>query len=123
MAQPVRSILAVIAGYLAMAIVVVVLTVVTVAVLHLQSGHPTALYLALNVVYSLGAAVLGGWVAGRIARRSPVAHGVALGVLMLALSAYQLKHPAPGQPFAYLIVLLIACPLAAIAGAALNGRS
>jgi hypothetical protein len=119
MPQPVRSILAVIAGFLAMMAVVIVCTLLSVMIFHLKSGHPTPVYLALNVVYSLGAAVLGGWVAGRIARRSPIGHGIALGVVMLAFSIFQLLHPAPGQPFAYLVFLSIAPPLAAVAGAAL----
>jgi hypothetical protein len=123
MPQPIRSILAVIAGYVAMAVVVVILTLLCVAIFHLQSGHPTPVYLALNMAYSLAAAALGGWVAARIAGRSPVAHGVALAVLILALGALQFLHPAPGQSFAYLTFLTIAPPLAAVAGAAFYGRS
>jgi hypothetical protein len=123
MPQSIRSILAVIAGYLAMAIVVVILTMLCVAIFHLQSGHPTPVYLALNMAYSLAAAALGGWITARIAGRSPIAHGIALGAVILALSALQFLHPAPGQSFAYLIFLAIAPPLAAVAGAAFYGRS
>lgn len=123
MPQPIRSILAVIAGYLTMAAVVVVLTMLCVVIFHLQSGHPTPVYLALNMAYSVAAAALGGWVTALIAKRSPIAHGVALAVLILVLSALQLLHPAPGQSLIYLGFLTIAPPIGAVAGAAFYGRS
>ena len=102
--------------------VVLVLTILTVMLLHLKSGHPTPLYLGLNVVYSLGAAMLGGWVAARIGRIMPIAHVIALALLMLAFGVFLLRHPAPGQPYGYLVFLVVAPPLVAIAGAALASR-
>jgi hypothetical protein len=118
MPQGVRSVLAVIAGYLAMMIVVIVLTVIVVKAFHLQSGHPTPAYLTLNILYSLAAALLGGFVAAKIARRSPLAHGIALELIMLALSLVNFSTSAGGQPLGYRIFVVVALPLAAIAGAA-----
>lgn len=112
-----RSVLAVIAGFLAMAVLVMVLTLVSVSALHVKSGHPTPGYLTLNVIYSLAAALLGGWLAALVAGRSPVAHGIALAVVMLALSAVSYIHYSGTQPFAYQIFLIVAPPLAAVLGA------
>jgi hypothetical protein len=123
MPQPVRSVLAVLAGFLAMMIVVIVLTFACIAFFHLQSGHPTPLYLAINMVYSLVAALLGGWITGRLAGRAPVAHGVALAILMLAMGMMSLLHPAAGQSMLYLVFLATAPPLVAIAGSILSLRT
>ena len=109
MPKALRSVLAVLAGYFAMAVAVVVFTVACVKALHLQSGHPTPGYLVANLVYSLLAAVLGGWVAAKIAGYRPLQHGLALGLLMLI-------HPAPGQPLWYAWALTLGSPLMAVLG-------
>ena len=120
MPQGVRSVLAVIAGYFAMMIVVIVLTIVSMKAFHLQSGHPTPVYLTLNILYSIAAALLGGCVTAKIARRSPIVHGVALALIMLALSLVTFSTSAGGQPLGYRIFVVIALPLAAVAGSALT---
>jgi len=117
-----RSIFAVIAGFVTMGVFVIVLTLFCVAALHVQSGHPTPLYLMLNIAYSAVAAIAGGWVCARVAGYRPVAHGVALAVLMLLSSAAALRHPAPGQSLTYQITLAALMPLAAIAGSSLRRR-
>jgi hypothetical protein len=122
MPQPLRSLLAVLAGFLSMAAVVILLTTLSVKLFHLRSGHPTPPYLVANVLYSLGAAELGGFVTAKIAQRSPIAHGIALALLMLLLSIVSYKNHPPGQPLWYQIFLIIAPPLVAIAGAALTTR-
>jgi putative membrane protein (TIGR04086 family) len=125
MPRPLRSVLAVLAGLAVMFVIVIACTLLSVALMHLKTGHPTPGYLVINVVYSLAAAVAGGWVAARLAGYRPVAHGVALALLMLVLSALSLLHPAPSQPFFYQLFLTIVPPLAAIGGATLapdNGR-
>jgi len=117
MPRNLRSVLAVIAGFLAMAVIVMALTLLSVAVLQLKSGHPTPGYLALNVIYSLAAAVFGGWIAALVAGRTPVAHGIALAVVMLILSAVSYIHYTANQPVAYQLFLTVAPPLAAVFGA------
>ena len=122
MPKPLRSLFAVIAGFVVMATFVIVLTLIFVASLHVQSGHPTPLYLMLNIVYSAGAAIAGGWVAARVAGYRPIAHGVALALLMFLSSLAALRHPAPGQSIAYQVALAILMPLAAVAGSSLLRR-
>jgi len=105
-----------------MAVIVIVLTLLSVKLFHLQSGHPTPAYLVVNVVYSLAAALVAGIVAGKIADRSAVAHGIALAILMLIFGAISFSHHPLGQPLWYQVFLLLAPPLAAIAGSALVRR-
>ena len=122
MPKALRSVLAVLAGYLAMAAVIIALTVLCVRRMHLQPGHPTLSYLVLSVVFSCAAAVLGGVVTGKVAGPRPLEHGMALGALILALGMVFLIHPAPGQPLWHQWVLTLASPLLAVLGAALARR-
>ena len=122
MQQPIRSVLAIIGGFLAMTIIVILCTVLYLAVSHLKSGHPTPVYLAVNLVYSLSAACFGGWLTARIAKRAPLLHGVALAISILAFGLFNLRNPAPGQSYAYQIFLDCSAPLSALAGAALYKR-
>jgi uncharacterized membrane protein YfcA len=122
MPQSVRSILAVLAGFLSMMVVVVACTLASVALLHLKSGNPTPGYLVLNVVYSLAGAFLGGWVTARLAGVAPVGHGVALAVLIVLLSALSYVHYTGLQPLGYQIFVTVFPPFAAIAGAAIVRR-
>jgi hypothetical protein len=117
-----RSVLAVLAGLLAMAVIVMALTLLSVFALHLKSGRPTPGYLTLNVIYSLAAAVFGGWLTARLAGRSPIAHGIALAVVMLVLSAVSYLQSTGTQPIAYQVFLVLMPPVAAIAGAWLSRR-
>jgi hypothetical protein len=119
MPRPLRSFLAVIAGFAVMFVIVIVCTILCLGLMHLKSGHPTPGYLVINVVYSLSAAAVGGWVTGRVSGFRPIAHGVALALLMLVQSTLFLLHPAASQPFLYQVFLTVIPPLAAIAGSAL----
>jgi hypothetical protein len=119
MPRPLRSVLAVLAGFAVMFVLVIVCTLLSLALMHLKTGHPTPGYLVINVVYSLAAAVAGGWVAARVAGYRPLAHGVALALLMFVQGGLFLLHPAASQPFLYQVFLVIFPPLAAIGGSAL----
>ena len=118
-----RSILAIIAGFIAISFVVGVLTVLTMVSLHIQPAHPTLAYLAVNVLYSLLAAVAGGLITGLIAPHHPLQHGYVLAgiMLLMGLISYLRFHGA--QPAWYQILLVLAPPACAIAGAALCARS
>ena len=98
-----RSVLAVIVGFAAMAIAVIVATVVSMRLLYPRAEPgllpaPTAAWLAVNFAYSLGAAVLGGWLAAYLAPRAPFAHAVALAVVTVAMALPGiLGDGSPGQ--------------------------
>ncbi|HYO46050.1 MAG TPA: hypothetical protein VEY33_05120 [Gemmatimonadota bacterium] len=71
-----RSVLAVLGGFAAMAVVVIVATVLFAQLLYPDADParpptPTGAWLAVNFAYSLGAAVLGGWLAAYLAPRAP----------------------------------------------------
>lgn len=99
-----RSVLAVIVAFAAMAIAVIVATVVSVRLLYPEAGPgrlpaPTAGWLAVNFAYSLAAALMGGWLAAYLAPRAPFAHAVALAVVALAMAVPGiLGAGSPGQP-------------------------
>jgi hypothetical protein len=119
MPQPLRSTLAVLVGFVAMMFIVIVCTVACVKAFHLQSGHPTPLYLAINVAYSLAAAFLGGWICARMAGRSPVIHGAVLAAIMLVLGAFSYQGYKGSQPVWYQLFVILVPPLVAVAGAAM----
>ena len=107
-----RSILAVLAGYVAMTLA----TMIGIVILAWAFGHPlnstatqsapSTPYVLCNLVLSLAGAVLGGWTTARIASRSPVRHALALGAVVLVLGvAYAAKDWGGVQPGWYLVVL------------------
>jgi hypothetical protein len=63
-----------------------VIAVTAVLVLLMFGGDfaapPTPAYLMMNLAYTLGAATVGGWVAGTLAPVRPFLHGVALAALL-----------------------------------------
>jgi hypothetical protein len=114
-----RSVLAVIGGYLTMAVLVAVLTGIAIKMTGRDSSRPTPGYLAANVFYSLLAAFAGGFVAAKIAGRYPVQHGVALAVVMFAMAIVSYFQYRNTQPLWYQFLLTAMLPGCAIAGAAL----
>jgi hypothetical protein len=77
------------------------------AVYHRVRNTPAIL--ALKAVYNTAAAIVGGLVAARLARRAPMAHGLALAVIQTVAFGWALVTPAlrrstPDWMWAYLIV-------------------
>jgi hypothetical protein len=71
--------------------------------------------------------VLGGYVAGRLAPRQPLRHGLAMGVLLLLPLLLEIPrilraYDAVPQPMWPLLVTIALRPLGGIAGAYLTGR-
>jgi peptidoglycan/LPS O-acetylase OafA/YrhL len=119
---PLRSVLAVALGYLAMGLFTALMVLSTAALLD---GPPTAGYAISNLAISVFGAVLGGFVAGRLAPSRPLAHGIALGGLAFVIGAgYQVVRlvaklepaPAPEPPW-----YLLALPVIALAGCTIGG--
>ena len=111
---------AVLAGLAAGAGIVMVLTYAAALVFFGGdlSAPPTTPYLVGNITYSLGAAMLAGWLAGRLAPRRPLAHavGVALVMLTLSLGSGQESGAAPGVPAWYGPALALLMPFGALMG-------
>lgn len=112
------------AGFAAMALAVIVMTILFARLLYpdAEPGRPptpTVALLAVNLAYSFGAAVLGGWLAAYLAPRAPFAHAVALAVVAAAMALPGiLGGGSPGQPAWYPAVLAAL----AIGGILLGGR-
>jgi hypothetical protein len=73
----------------------------------------TPAFLATKVVYNTVAAIVGGWVAARLARRAPMAHGLVLAVIQTVAFGWALVTPAlrrstPDWMWACLIVVTFA---------------
>lgn len=117
-----RSILAVIAGFLTMNFIVILLTLLSIATLHLNSGHPTPGYLAFNVVYSFLAALGAGFVTAFAAGRQPLHHAAALAALLLAFGIFSYHHYRGQQPLWYQLMMIATPPLLVLAGAAIFAR-
>ena len=107
-----RSVAAVIAGYLSMAALVMVGIVAATAALvpgglatmrgGATAGALSTGYLAANLVVSLLGAILGGWVAARIGQRAPFAHALVLAALAGCFALVTaLRGAQPGQPAWY----------------------
>lgn len=115
----VRSIIAIVAGYASMAAVVIALTVLVKRKAPEWMGtvgKPNATYLYTNLVYSFGAAMIGGFVAALIAPRAPLAHACALAGIVFVLAVVSAVQMANKQPRGYQIALAVIGPLGTIFG-------
>lgn len=90
-----------------------------------RAGAATATtsWLAVNVMYSLAAAVLGGWLAARLAPRVPYAHAIALAALALAMALPAVfRGASAGQPAWYPGVMTALGVSGILAGGLLHRR-
>src|SRR5262245_3034518 len=119
-----RSILSILAGYgtLTLATMLGILGLAKAFGLPLDprttSETPSKAYMGWNLAVSFAAALLGGFVAARLALASPRPHALLLGALVLALGAAYAVHGRGGvRPAWYLVVL----PVVGAAGCAAGG--
>ena len=122
----VRSILAVIAGYLVM--------VAGVVVLHNSIGlllpgnyselgkAPSLAFMILTIVYRAFGEVVGGYVTGVIAKRAEVKHALALGAVAVALGIVSMIKFWGLQPVWYQVELILIVAPALWLGGWLRGR-
>lgn len=127
-----KSVGAVLAGFLAATVLVMAATLVATSLMLPPSGpgmmpEPTPTYLAVNLAYSVGAAVAGGWLAARLAGRAPLGHGMALGTILLVLGLVAAALPSDGtkgsQPGWYLYAVALLGWIGATAGGMLRARA
>lgn len=114
-------------GYASMAIVVIVLTALVARLFIPAGATPGSTYLAVNLGYSLAAAVLGGWVTARLAPGHLMAHGGALAGMILVLSLSMPSQATtaaggPSQPAWYFWGTLVIGVTGALIGAWLRTR-
>ncbi len=128
-----RSVLAVVAGLVLISLIVEPIEFLVVGLLNRGLTTDPDLYfqvrnqpavLAAKLVYNSAAAIVGGWVTAWVARRAPVAHGIALAVVQTAAFGWAVANPGlrqstPDWMWACLIVLTFA---GIIVGALLQSR-
>ncbi len=111
-----KSILGVIAGYIVMVILVIITSTAAAKILVPDNTTPTVAYLAVNLMFGLIAAVVGGHVTAAIAKQGNLKPVYALMVLIFILGVVSLGAMANNQPSWYPYVLLIIGPLGAYLG-------
>jgi hypothetical protein len=118
-----RSMVAVIVGFMVMFLVVIALTLVMVKTLGVPHGHPSAGYLSFNAGAAFVASLVGGYVTGTIAAERRVRHGYLLGIVMLLMAALSYVHYRGSQPAWYQAAMVVIPPLFAVMGAKIAERS
>jgi hypothetical protein len=113
----VRSVLAVVGGFAAMAVIVIAVTPLAMKAMRVEIARPTRSYMVVNLAYSFTAALAGGYLAALIAGRAPIGHGVALAVFMLVMSGVSAKQSWGQQPKWYVAVLSLGGPVFCMLGA------
>jgi hypothetical protein len=119
-----RSILSVVAGFVAMAALVMAATIVSARLMlgvrgreQMMKAKPTPAYLTVNLIYSAAFAGFGGFLTATLAGFAPLAHALALAGLLLLLGiASVFKRGRSGQPEWYSFVLLGLGPVCASLG-------
>ena len=120
-----HSLLAVLAGFAAMAVLVILSTAIAATLLVPGGMSATATgagslpraYLMVNLGCSALAAFVGGAVTARIASGSPLWHGAALAAVMVAMSILSARQARGTQPRWYQLTLMTAMPAVALVGA------
>ena len=111
--QIVRAFLALLAGFATMAAVVGVVTAMLVK-LALdwvgRQGHPRTGYILVNLVYSLTAAILDGYVTAWIAHNNILTYTLVLAVIVLLLSGLSALQQRGKQPIWYQLLLMAIAP-------------
>jgi hypothetical protein len=126
--QILRSFLALIAGFLTMAVIVGVIT----AVLVKRAPHwvgstsnPNTSYIIVNLGYSLIAAMAGGfvtaWIAqGWITSGRPIIHVLVLAIIVLLMSGLSALQQRGMQPIWYQLLLMAMMPFGVFLGGLLR---
>jgi hypothetical protein len=120
-----RSLLSVIAGYAAIALLISLLTLVAVGVmLGGDYSVVTPAYLIVNFSYGAVCALAGGYLTAWLARRKAMPHAAALAGLMLVMGVIGLFTPMEGQaqPLWYALGITAVGVIFALAGGYLRAR-
>ncbi len=124
-----HSFLAVLGGFAAMAVVVMVTTAIAATLLVPGGMRAMATpgaslprtYLVANLGCSAVAAFLGGTLTARIAGHDPLVHGGALAMLMVLMSVTSMRQARDLQPRWYQLTLMTVMPVIALLGAWIGG--
>lgn len=121
----VRAFLALLSGFVTMAAIVAVITLLLQKFTPGWIGEtqrPRAGYVFVNLGYSFLAAAAGGYVTARIAEHNPLIHVLALAITVLLLAALSALQQRGKQPVWYMLTLVALTPLGTLAGGLLRLR-
>ncbi len=114
-----HTFLALAAGFLAMALIVGLVTALLVKLVPDwvgNTGQPRPGYIVVNLGYSFIAAAVGGYVTAWIARGNPLIQVLALALIVLLLSALSALQLRGQQPIWYQLVLVALSPAGVFTG-------
>lgn len=114
-----HAFLALAAGFLTMAVLVTAMTALLIRLTPSwvgDEGKPRPGYIFVNLGYSFLAAAAGGYVTAWLAAANPLYHVLALGIIVLALSALSAMQAKGKQPIWYQLTLVGLTPLGVLAG-------
>jgi hypothetical protein len=113
----VRSVGAVVVGFIVFAVFIRMLNVFTGVA---ESGGTVMNFLLLSVTWTVAAAVVAGYMAARIAGSHEFPHAAALGLLMVILSLASMRQEGIREPGWYQTTIAGCGPIAARIGAAIR---
>ncbi len=114
-----HAFLALLAGFATMAVLVMVLTALLTRLTPSwvgEQGKPQPGYIFVNLGYSFLAAAAGGYVTAWASAANPLVHVLALGIVVLVLSALSVMQSRGKQPIWYQLTLVAVTPLGVLAG-------
>jgi len=114
-----HAFLALVAGFATMALLVTALTALLTRLTPSwvgDPGKPELGYMFVNLGYSFLAAAAGGYVTSVVAAANPLYHVLALGIVVLVLSALSVMQLRGKQPVRYQLALVALTPLGVMAG-------
>jgi peptidoglycan/LPS O-acetylase OafA/YrhL len=125
----VRSVLSVLGAFFVVAVLVALATALAAELMLGSIGpgtEPTTPFLAVNLIYSVLFAIVGGYVAATVSDHAPLRHAAALAgfMMFLGLATWSINggEPAPGQPAWYPLVMAVMVPPTAVLGGILVTR-
>ena len=122
-----RSTVAIVGGAITTMVLVLIATYMSVLVLLPPAPegvlpYATPTFVVVSLGYSMASAIVGGWVAARLARGRALMHSVGMGILLLIPILRSRGAPGPGQPGWYPWVFGAVVLVGAVAGAVLRER-
>ena len=114
-----HAFLALLAGFATMALLVIVVTALLAKLTPGwvgEEGKPNPAYVFVNLGYSFVAAAAGGYVTAWAAAANPLIHVLALGIVVLVLSALSALQSRGKQPVWYALTLFAVTPMGVLAG-------
>ena len=118
-----RTFLALLAGFLTMAVLVGALTALLARFAPQwvgEQGHPRPAYIAVNLGYSFVAAMAGGYVTALMPAANPLVVVLALAIVVLVLAALSALQARGKQPAWYQLTLVAIAPVGVMAGGLLR---